>query len=236
MKRLLIVLTIFISTQAHSMSKEHVVLLHGLARTSSSMGDLEKALSDEGYQVLNIDYSSRKHNISELAEIIRDEVISKTNGAEKIHFITHSMGGIVVRHMQKNNPLPNLGRVVMLSPPNHGSEVVDFLGNTWPFEFINGPAGKELGTDEKGIPYSLGRVDFETGIITGDRSINWINSLIIPGKDDGKVSVESAKVDGMADFLVVHAPHPFIMKDKNAIMNCLFFLKNGKFKQAPGDD
>jgi triacylglycerol lipase len=211
------------------MNKEHVVLLHGLARSSSSMEDLEKALSRSGYQVWNIDYPSRKYQIQELAKIIRAEIASKTAGAEKVHFITHSMGGILVRYIQKNDPLPNIGRVVMLGPPNHGSEVVDFLENTWPFELINGPAGKQLGTDQKSTPQNLGAVNFETGVIAGDRSINWINSMIIPGKDDGKVSVENTKVEGMADFLVVHVSHPFIMKNKTVIKECLTFLQNGHF-------
>jgi triacylglycerol lipase len=79
------------------------------------------------------------------------------------------------------------------------------------------------------IPQTLGPVNFETGIITGDRSVNWINSIMIPGQDDGKVSVESAKVDGMADFLVVHCTHPFIMKNKDVIKKCISFLRNGHF-------
>jgi triacylglycerol lipase len=71
------------------------------------------------------------------------------------------------------------------------------------FKSINGPAGKQLGTGENSICRALGKVKFELGIITGDGSINWINSLIIPGKDDGKVSIESAKVEGMTDFLAL---------------------------------
>jgi pimeloyl-ACP methyl ester carboxylesterase len=231
MRYLLTILILLISTQANPMNREHVVLLHGLARTSGSMKELEQALSREGYEVWNIDYSSRKYGISKIAGIVRKEIISKTRNAEKVHFITHSMGGIIVRYIQKYDPLPNVGRVVMLSPPNHGSEVVDFLGNTWPFKFINGPAGKELGTEERGLPQGLGRVDFEAGIITGDESINWINSLIIPGKDDGKVSVDSAKVEGMKDFLVVHAYHTFIMNDKTVISECLSFIRNGYFEK-----
>lgn len=220
---------LMITSTANSSTLETVVLLHGLARTSSSMKKIERALAEEGYQVLNIDYPSRKFDIPELARSIRKEVVSKTSDAEKVHFVTHSMGGIIVRYIQKNDPLPNIGRVVMLSPPNHGSEVVDAIGGMWPFGLINGPAGKQLGTDQNGIPQSLGPVNFETGIITGDRSINWINSIMIPGTDDGKVSVESAKVGGMADFLVVHCSHPFIMKDKDVISRCILFLKNGRF-------
>ena len=229
MRFLLISSILFLASQAFSMPPEYVVLLHGLARTSSSMKVLETFLSEQGYDVLNIDYPSRKYQVSELANIVRKEVISKTSDAGKVHFITHSMGGIILRYIQRYNPLPNLGRVVMLSPPNHGSEVVDKLGGLWLFECINGPAGKQLGTDKNSLCQKLGKVDFELGVITGDRSINWINSLIIPGKDDGKVSIENAKVEGMDDFLIVHVSHPFIMKNKTVIIKCFHFLRNGVF-------
>lgn len=216
---------------AYSEPHEYVVLLHGLARTNGSMNDLEAFLSEQGYEVLNMDYPSRKHRIPELAAMVRAEVISKTSHAGKVHFITHSLGGIVVRYMQQDRPLPNLGRVVMLSPPNHGSEVVDKIGDFRFFEWINGPAGKQLGTDRNSICRKLGKANFELGIITGDRSINWINSLFIPGKDDGKVSIESAKAEGMTDFLVVHASHPFIMNDKTVMRQCVYFLQNGTFNK-----
>jgi pimeloyl-ACP methyl ester carboxylesterase len=222
-----------LTIQAHSQpaDSEQVVLLHGLARTSRSMARLEKYLSARGYRVVNIDYPSRKHRIAELAEMIRQEVVAKTRDGEKIHFITHSMGGIILRTIQQNNPLPHLGRVVMLSPPNQGSEVVDVLGNLSLFGFINGPAGREIGTDEQSFLRQLGKIDFELGVITGDRSINWINSLFIPGKDDGKVSIENAKIEGMADFRVVHVSHPFIMKDQKVMNECLHFLRNGYFSR-----
>lgn len=230
LKRFLILIPIlFPAHNAYSTPPEYVVLLHGLARTSRSMNGLKAFLVKQNYQVLNIDYPSRKHEISELADIVRKEVASKTSEAGKVHFITHSLGGIILRYIQKHDPLPNLGRVVMLSPPNHGSEVVDKLGDLRLFEIVNGPAGKQLGTDKNGVCQKLGKVDFELGIITGDRSINWINSLMIPGKDDGKVSTKSAKVEGMADFLIVHASHPFIMNDKTVMARCLHFLRNGSF-------
>ena len=196
------------------------------------MNDLGTFLSEQGYQVLNIDYPSRKHPIPELASIVRNKVTSKASNAGKVHFVTHSMGGIVLRYIQDNRPVPNLGRVVMLSPPNHGSEVVDWLGGFRFFEWINGPAGKQLGTAEDSICRKLGRPNFELGVITGDRSINLINSLIIPGKDDGKVSVESAKVAGMADFLIVHVSHPFIMSNKTVMRQSVYFLRNGAFNKG----
>lgn len=231
MKAFVVFFILLITSQAYAVPTEHVVLLHGLARTSNSMNKLAKHLSGQGYHVVNIDYPSRKYELSELAKIVRKETISKTTGTDKIHFVTHSLGGIIVRFIQKHDPLPNLGRVVMLSPPNQGSEVVDFLDDMWFFESINGPAGKQLGTEENSICRTLGKANFELGVITGDRSINWINSLIIPGKDDGKVSTENAKVEGMTDFLVVHVSHPFIMNDKTVMAECVHFLRNGHFKK-----
>jgi pimeloyl-ACP methyl ester carboxylesterase len=217
------------------MTKEDVVLLHGLARTTRSMRNMEKFLSFHGYRTWNIGYPSTKEPIENLAAQIRYEVISRTSDAEKVHFVTHSMGGIIVRTIQKNDRLPHLGRVVMLSPPNKGSEIVDAFGRTWLFRIIHGPAGSQLGTDSNGLPSELGPVDFELGVITGDRSINWINSLIILGKNDGKVSIERARVDGMTDYLVVHATHPYIMRNKKVMVECLAFLKYGRFSSSIRD-
>jgi hypothetical protein len=150
-------------------------------------------------------------------------------GASKINFVTHSMGGILVRYYLENYEVPHLGRVVMLSPPNQGSEVVDKLKESPIFQWINGPAGQQLGTDADSIPKTLGPPNYELGIITGDRSINPILSLLIPGKDDGKVSVKNAKLAGMKDFLVVHKTHPLIMNDEEVLQQVTAFLKKGMF-------
>ena len=208
---------------------EVVILLHGLIRTSASMETMEDALLQEAYVVHNIDYASRDLPIKQLAKNVRTEIETLTESEDTIHFVTHSMGGILVRTIQKEMPFENIGRVVMLSPPNQGSELVDSLGDLSLFDWINGPAGDQLGTDPDGFVNSLGPVDFELGVITGDRSINWINSIIIPGKDDGKVSTESAKVEGMQDYKVIHATHPYIMKNDEAVTATLQFLKSGTF-------
>jgi pimeloyl-ACP methyl ester carboxylesterase len=208
-----------------------VVLLHGLARSSDSMSKMSQALEAAGYHVCNVSYPSREHPIEVLT---RDFVLPTVracmvNPTDEVHFVTHSLGGIVVRQLAKSAPELKIGRVVMLSPPNHGSEVVDQLGELALFKFINGPAGLELGTDRESVPQSLGAPSFQLGIITGDRTINLLLSLLIPGPDDGKVSIESAKLDGMAGFCVVPASHPFIMKNELAIEQTLVFLANGAF-------
>lgn len=216
-----------------NMDREAVILLHGLARTSTSMNKMQEALEDEGFKTCNIDYPSTQHRISVLAQ---EHIVPKIKACvgnidSSIHFVTHSMGGILVRYFAKHALIFPIGRVVMLSPPNQGSEVVDALGDTWFFEFIHGPAGKELGTDTGSIPSQLGPANFEVGIITGSRSINLILSLIIDGRDDGKVSVERAKLEGMKEFLVLPSTHPFIMRNKKAITQTVYFLNHGVFKK-----
>lgn len=212
-----------------------VVLLHGLARSADSMARMADALEAGGFRTCNIDYPSRHHPVEVLARehvLPRVRECTETAGGP-VHFVTHSLGGILVRQLAHDDALPRTGRVVMLSPPNHGSEVVDKLAFLPPFHWWNGPAGDQLGTGAKSVPNSLGPAPFETGIITGDRTINFFLSTLIPGDDDGKVSLESAKLEGMADYLVVHASHPFIMRDSVAIRQTLHFLEHGRFSR-PG--
>lgn len=211
-----------------------VILLHGLARTSDSMEEMQSSLLENGFFVVNVDYPSREYNIEHLASTVISENINRCNEKVKgqVHFVTHSLGGILVRYYLAHNKLDHLGRVVMLSPPNQGSEVVDKLKDMPGFYFLNGPAGVQLGTGSESVPVSLPPVDYEVGVITGDETINFILSMLIPGRDDGKVSIERAKVEGMADFLLVHDSHPFIMQDEVTIYQTIYFLKSGRFDHA----
>jgi triacylglycerol lipase len=227
---LIFMATVAISSPAFG-AQEEVILLHGLCRTSRSMVKMERALTDAGYKVRNVDYPSRTASVEKLADDAIGKAVSdcQRDGAMKIDFVTHSLGGILVRNYLARHTIPNLGRVVMLAPPNQGSEVVDKLGWTFLFKWLNGPAGNELGTDKNSTPNKLGSANFPVGIITGDRSINWINSLLIPGRDDGKVSIERTKLAGMTDHIVIHATHPLIMKNREAIRQTIQFLRTGNF-------
>jgi triacylglycerol lipase len=210
---------------------DHVILLHGLARTSASMTPLALALRHSGYVVHNVDYPSCTAGIRELAEEFVGRAVNAAReaGATRIHFVTHSMGGILVRAYLVNHKLPELGRVVMLGPPNQGSEVVDRLRSWWVFRAMHGPAGSELGTDADSVPNRLGPVNYSVGVIAGRLSINWLNSLMIAGPNDGKVSIERTKVAGMSDHLVVATTHTFIMRNRTVIRQVRQFLANGKF-------
>lgn len=219
-------------TQAKAKTKaECVVLLHGLARTAASMKVMAATLAEEGYHVANIDYPSRKAPIESLARKAVEDGLGACPAASTVHFVTHSMGGILVRYYLANHLLERLGRVVMLAPPNKGSEAVDAMRHVPGFSWLNGPAGYQLGTDKNSVPRSLGPVDFELGIIAGTRTLNLILSQFLPNPDDGKVSVESAKVDGMQAFITVPYTHPFIMTAKEVIDESVLFLRTGHFSK-----
>ena len=212
--------------------KETVIMLHGLARSDASFKKMDKSLQEAGYATCNISYPSTKYPVETLVEkFVLPQIKRCIKGQhKKVNFVTHSMGGIIVRYLATQTLPFEVNRVVMLSPPNKGSEVVDTLGGLWLFRAINGPAGLQLSTKDDSLPNTLGEASFELGIITGNRTINLILSTMIEGDNDGKVSVESAKLEGMKDFLVIEATHPFIMKNKNAIDQTKYFLKYGTFQ------
>jgi pimeloyl-ACP methyl ester carboxylesterase len=227
----LLTLLVLLGCSSMSFAKECVILLHGLARTANSMSVLADELSEAGFSVANISYPSREQPIAELAEIAVTDGLGKCAElqASSINFVTHSLGGILVRFYVQENPDLEINRVVMLGPPNNGSEVVDNLKDVPGYELLNGPAGMQLGTSADDIPKMLGAVNFELGIIAGTRSINLILSTLLPNTDDGKVTLESAKVEGMTDFIALPVTHTMMMRNEEVIEEVLNFLRDGRF-------
>lgn len=217
-----------------SRKDECVILLHGLGRSRFSLFKLEVLLSKQ-YHVINKTYPSRKHTIEELAKIAIEPVVNDDSKQySKIHFVTHSLGGILVRQYLSQHRIENLGNVVMLGPPNQGSELVDFFQRSPAlsrlFRAINGPAGTQLGTDRDSRPIELGSVDFRLGVIAGSKNRNPVFSRILPGESDGKVSVSSSKVEGMTEHLVLPVDHTFMMLNEQVIKQIEYFLEHSKFE------
>lgn len=213
----------------NSYAQDCVILLHGLSKSDRDMSKLAASLEKAHFYPVNFDYQSREHSIETLAENVIRSAIRRCEGKEKIHFVTHSMGGILVRYYLSQNSIENLGRIVMLGPPNKGSEAVDAYRRVPGFKMIGGPAGLQLGTGKLSVPKMIGAANFEVGIIAGTRSINLILSSILPGKDDGKVTVESTHLSGMSDHIALPVTHPFMMKNKKVIAQVIHFLQTGKF-------
>ncbi len=214
------------------MQQESVILLHGLARSRWSLWRLERVLAQQ-YKIVNQSYPSRRHDIQTLAELAIEPALEACKASKKIHFVTHSLGGILVRQYLSEHKISKLGRVVMLGPPNRGSELVDEFRSIPVlralFDQINGPAGAQLGTDTASRPQQLGAINFACGVIAGTRNFNLVYRQLLPEQSDGKVSVDSTTIEGVQEQLVLPVDHTFMMNDTRVIKACQRFLENGKF-------
>ncbi|MCL2761171.1 MAG: alpha/beta fold hydrolase [Desulfuromonadales bacterium] len=218
-------------------SRELVVVLHGLGRTNASMWRITRALEHSGYRVVSCTYPSRTMPAEEIASKWLPQLLAENNAATapRVHFVTHSLGGIIVRLWLRDCGAPaNMGRIVMIAPPNHGSEIPDHLGHNPFFRFFTGINGMRLGTSPDSLPCSLGALPphVELGIIAGNRSLNPLFSSWIPGPDDGKVSVASTKLEGMCDHIVMPYSHTWLTIRSAVIEKIIAFLHDGKFKAA----
>jgi hypothetical protein len=216
---------------------DYVILLHALARSNRSMKKIEHDLSDEGYNVINLNYPSTKYSIEYLSEKYLVKAIKKlcTDRKKKIHFVTSSLGGIILRHYLQTNHKLNIDKIVMIAPPNKGSEVVDFMKKNVLFRgffrWFFGPAGQQLGNKKNSFVNTAleNTIHHEIGVIAGDSCINPFIPFLIKGPNDGRVSVKSTKLKNMKDHVVIHSPHCFITSNNECIKQVSYFLSYGIF-------
>jgi pimeloyl-ACP methyl ester carboxylesterase len=208
-----------------------VVLLHGISRTERSFRRMQAAIEAAGYATLNLDYASRRKALEALVEDIHPAIelfADGVNGA--VHFVCHSMGGLLARAYLARYRPQRLGRVVMLGTPNGGSEIADRLKNFFPYRAFFGPAGQQLVTRRDAtIEALLPAIDYPVGIIAGNRSIYPIASALLPKPHDGRVSVANTRLDGMADHIVIGSSHPWLVRKNEAIEQTIAFLRDGRF-------
>ncbi|MFK7839161.1 MAG: alpha/beta hydrolase [Bdellovibrionales bacterium] len=211
---------------------ENIVLLHGILRSKTDMMLLENSLTKNGYDCINILYPSREKKLEDIADFVDSEI--KNNPLycpqKPLNFVTHSMGGLVTRYYITTYKPQNLGKVVMLSPPNSGSEFADFLSENEIlsplFKNIFGPASEQLTTDYKHIDNDI---TYPLGIIAGSASINPLAPWILNGEHDGIVPVERTKINGMSDHITMKSTHSLMMFNPKVIEQVVYFIKNEKF-------
>ncbi|WP_025897132.1 esterase/lipase family protein [Sneathiella glossodoripedis] len=217
---------------ANSQKKELVILVHGLGRSSASMWLIDDRLQNMGYKTCRVDYRSRELGLVKLIEDLGKEIgkcTIKYANLKSIHFVTHSLGGPLVRAYFGENEMSGLGRVVMLSPPNSGSPLVDFANQFQSARDILGPTAAELHTGPDSWLARLPKPDYEVGIIGGDITFNPVAAYLLPGRDDGVVPLSHMWMEGMTDFTSVQATHVTIRYSKAASENIASFLQNGSF-------
>ncbi|WP_050422313.1 alpha/beta fold hydrolase [Bradyrhizobium tropiciagri] len=208
-----------------------VVLLHGISRTARSFRRMGLALDDAGFATLNLDYDSRRKPLDALAEDIHPSLDRFAQGLDgAVHLVCHSMGGLLARvYLARHRPA-RLGRVVMLGTPNGGSEIADRLKNLAPYRAYFGPAGQQLVTRRDAATSGLlPTIDYEAGIIAGNRSVYPITSMALPRPHDGRVSVANTRLDGMADHIVIRTSHPWLVRNREVIAQTIAFLRDGRF-------
>ena len=228
----IVILILIVFSNISEAAERCVILIHGLTRSHYSMTKLATFLEQHDYKVVNKDYPSSKKSIAEIAD---EEIPSMVNAClenhpDSIYFVTHSMGGVILRQYLQTHQMPKLTRVVMLGPPNHGSPLADLFHDNILFKMITGPAGQELTTESTSMVNRMDRyLPYQVGIIAGDFSFFPFAKLFFHEANDGKVAVSSTQLMRMNDFIVLPVSHTFIMTNSLVEEQVINFFDYAQF-------
>ncbi len=216
------------------MATECVVLLHGFGRSSFSLGRINTNLLENGYKTIAIDYPSRRFHAYQLVEqFILPKIKKESKNCTKIHFVGYSLGGILTRYIIANHRPDNLGRVVYIATPHQGVDIVNHLGHHAWFQTIFGPAVLDLKIASSFLDSLPKKADYEAGVLCGNFSLNPFTSLfLIPGDDDGTISVESTKLEGMKDHIIIPSTHNMLLYNDIVIEQVERFISTGSFSKT----
>ncbi len=219
------------SQPSKSENKETVVLLHGLGRGKSILTKLDEWLQNAGFATAIVDYKSIGRSPREIMNDVAAQISAfRLDTHRTVHFAGHSLGGLMIRAYLDSIHLPNLGRVVLIGSPNKGTPFVDYFQDSWIMK-LAGPAAAALGTGDRSFPKTLRPPYYPVGVIAGI-STTFNNDDFIPGEDDGIVPVESTKIDGMTDFLLLQVSHSSLPRNELVGKQVVRFLRSGSFDHS----
>lgn len=227
--------THFSSTKNAEQAGETIVLIHGLGRSNVSMWMMDHRLEKAGYEVVRVGYNSLTQTPEEILQQVSDQINDCCARLQQpVHFVGHSLGGLMIRAYLVENQVAHLGRVVLIGTPNTGTPVVDLFQDKWWMK-LAGPTAMALGTQATSFPNSLPKPDYPVGVIAGIVERGPMTKKI-PGDDDGLVPVESTRVEGMRDFVVIDTNHTMMRYDDEVLRQTIAFLRNGAFDQPSKPD
>lgn len=216
------------------LSGEVTLLIHGILRHSRSLGKVQTALEKAGLQPEPFDYPSTKAPLDSAVDYLASTLENLGPEVTRINIVVHSMGGLLVRTYLKQygeKADPRIHRLVMMGTPNHGAQMATILRDLGAFKMIFGPAGQQLVDAEDGFISELPTPPFEFAVIAGSRGNSKGWNPLIPGDDDGTVTVESTRLPGAKDFRTFVTSHALMLFRRDVADAAVRFIQTGSLHE-----
>ncbi|MDY0315302.1 MAG: putative lipase [Bacteroidales bacterium] len=233
MKNSLLIFLFFILFLPASFATHKVYLLHGYGSPKTIMNKIKKDLEKSDFIVENYAYPAFYVDLDSLGKNLYLDILE--DNYDSVSFVTHSMGGLVVRNMLKYSgtdlSFPKIFRIVMIAPPNRGADIADFFKNTKLIKKMLGPNVEKMTTDSTSYANQLPiPINTELGIIVGESKYKAGYNWFIGRKNDGLLIPERVFLGNEKDVAICNYSHLGVVKNKKPRKLVLEFLKHGNFK------